>query len=85
VRDVTNNPFPRHALFEPLPLHQGGFDLIFPAEFKLTRILQPPEFTMHYRTMADPGKINLLLPLRLEDSRLCQMAERESNGSIRFH
>lgn len=87
VRVVMNNPFPlpRHVLFEPLPLHQEGFDLISPGEFKVTRILRPPEFTMRYGTMADPGKVSLLLLFRVENSRLCQMADRDSNGSIQFH
>ena len=85
VRTVVNNPFPRRVLLGPLSLSQEGFNLVSQREINLAHIFRQPESTVHYRAMTDPRGVDLLLPLRLESSRLCQMADRGPNGSIQFH
>jgi hypothetical protein len=81
---VQSNAFSRHVSFEQ-PLHQEGIDLIFRSEINLTHIVRPPQFSVPHRTMVDASKSNLMLPLRWESPRVCQMGDRLPNGSIQFH
>jgi hypothetical protein len=82
---VMGKPLFRNLPFEQLPPDQEGIDLISPHDTKLAQIFRPSESMLHYRTIMDPSGVDLLLPLRLESSRLCQMADRAPNGSIQLH